>query len=54
MLPRQHLRHRFSDDATSIVILLALSDFAKGGRRLGLKPVEGSLSPFSVPFASPR
>src|SRR5271168_4337027 len=34
---------RFSDDATSIVILSALSDFAKGGRRLCLKPAEACL-----------
>jgi hypothetical protein len=34
---------RFSGDASSIVILPALSDFAKGGRRRCLMPAQGSL-----------
>ena len=33
----------FADDATSIVTLPALSDFAKGGPRRCLKPADGSL-----------
>ena len=52
MLAPQKLCHRFSDDATSIVILPALSDFAKGCRRLCFKPAEGSPLRFSVPAVS--
>jgi hypothetical protein len=33
----------YSDDAMSIVILPALSDFAKGGRRICFKPAEACL-----------
>jgi hypothetical protein len=38
---RAQQKKRAADDATSIVILPALSDFAKGRRRLCLKSAEG-------------
>jgi hypothetical protein len=40
---RRRTRNRGPDDATGIVILPALSDFAKGGWRLCFKPAEACL-----------
>jgi hypothetical protein len=38
---RARQKKHAADDATSILILPALSDFAKGDRLVCLKPVEG-------------
>jgi len=44
---RAQRKNHAADDATSIVILPTLSDFAKGDRCLRLKPAEGH-SPSSI------